>query len=81
MTVSGAHRGRGVARRMVESLDELAVERGIEEFEVLVHPANRPAANLFRSMGFAMALDDGSVVGRRPVGIARPEGAELVLAA
>lgn len=68
VTVAGTHRGCGLARRMVQSLDQLAADRGIDEFEVLVHPSNRAAARLFRSMGFTMALEDGSVVGHRPVG-------------
>lgn len=80
VTVSDTHRGCGVARRMVEVLDDLATERGVEEFEVLVHPANRSAASLFRSMGFAMALEDGTVVGHRPVGVRR-NGDDLALAA
>jgi len=80
VTVSGSHRGRGVARRMVEALDVLGAERGVEVFEVLIHPSNRSAARLFRSMGFTMALEDGSVVGHRPVG-AGHNGDGLTLAA
>lgn len=86
VTVAGTHRGCGLARRMVESLNELAADRGIGEFEVLVHPSNRAAARLFRSMGFAMALEDGSVIGHRPVGMdqdspGRRSVGELALAA
>ncbi|MEL6981354.1 MAG: GNAT family N-acetyltransferase [Actinomycetota bacterium] len=81
VTVSATHRGYGIARRMVEALDELAAERGIEEFEILVHPSNRAAASLFRSMGFAMALEDGTVVGHRPIGAAKADADQLALAA
>jgi GNAT superfamily N-acetyltransferase len=86
VTVAGTHRGCGLARRMVESLDRLAADRGIDEFEVVVHPSNRAAASLFRSMGFTTALEDGSVIGHRRVGIDqhppnRRATEELVLAA
>jgi len=80
VTVSATHRGLGIARRMVDALDLLGTERGLEVFEVLVHPSNRSAARLFRSMGFAMALDDGSVVGHRAVGTGQ-NGDGLTLAA
>ena len=81
VTVSAHYRGRSIARRMVERLDDLAADRGIEELEILVHPSNRPAAGLFRSMGFTLAVEDGTIVGHRPVGDGDRSDAEPALAA
>ncbi len=67
VTVSGEHRGLGIARRLMESLTELALARGVEEFEIDVLPSNRVATALFRSLGFAMRFDSGSIVGTRAV--------------
>ena len=70
VTVSSEFRGLGVARRLMAALTELAQDHGVEHFEIDVLPANRAAAALFRSLGFAMRFDSGSLVGSRPV---RPE--------
>ncbi len=72
VSVAEAHRGRGLARRLVAALDVLAVDRHIERFEIYVHPANRPAAQLFRSLGFTLVLDSGTLEGERPVGAIQP---------
>ena len=68
VTVSAEMRGRGVARRMLGPLHQLAEKRGVEEFEIYVHPQNRVASRLFASLGFATRFEDGSVVGSCSVG-------------
>lgn len=67
VTVSSGFRGLGVGRRLMIALTELARDRGVEHFEIDVLPANRAAAALFRSLGFAMRFDSGSLVGSRTV--------------
>ncbi|MEM9565475.1 MAG: GNAT family N-acetyltransferase [Actinomycetota bacterium] len=72
VSVADGHRGMGLARRLVAALDVLAVDRDIERFEIYVHPGNRPAAQLFRSLGFTLVLDSGTLEGERRVGAAEP---------
>ena len=68
VTVAAGHRGLGLAGRLIGALDHLARQRGVEEFEINVHPMNRKALTLFASLGFTTRFDDGAVVGHRPVG-------------
>lgn len=81
VSVHAGFRGRGLAPQMLTALEDIAAERGVERFEILVHPSNRGASRLFRSLGFTLALEDGSLVGERPVGADRAEPGELALAA
>ncbi len=81
VTVSGRCRGRGLARRMIAQLDDLAAERDLDRFEIYVHPENRRAARLFRSLGFHLAYEDGTLEGERPVLSGHPAAAALALAA
>ena len=67
MTVSSEYRGFGIARRLVNELSAVAERRGVEDFEIDVLGTNRRAAALFRSLGFTMRFDSGSLVGTRPV--------------
>ena len=78
VTVAAAHRGHGVAKQMIEALGHIADRNGIERFEINVHPENRGASALFRSLGFRTAFDDGTIVGSRAV---RPVPDDLGLAA
>ena len=65
----------------MSTLTELAAERGVEHFEIDVLPSNNPAAKLFRSLGFTMAFDSGSLVGSRAVVVDdATAGRELVAA-
>lgn len=70
VTVSSEFRGLGIARRLMAALTELAHATGVEQFEIDVLPSNRAALALFRSLGFTMRFDSGSLVGNRAV---RPE--------
>lgn len=81
VTVSGQARGRGLARRMIALLDDLAAEVNVERFEIYVHPENRKAAHLFRSLGFSLTYEDGTLEGERAVLSGHPAAAALALAA
>lgn len=67
VTVSSGYRGLGIARRLMAALTDLAHARGVERFEIDVLPSNRAALALFRSLGFSMRFDSGSLVGNRAV--------------
>ncbi len=82
VTVAGAARGRGLARRLIEAAADAAGSVGIVELTIDVHPQNRPALALFRSLGFELHFDDGTIVGRRAVeSTLDPEPAALAIAA
>ncbi len=67
VTVSSDYRGLGIARRLMAMLTELALGRDVETFVIDVLPSNRAASALFRSLGFTMRFDSGSLVGTRAV--------------
>jgi len=54
-SVVDAWQGRGVGRRLVAELRELAREQGILRFRALVARENRPALALVRSLGEVLA--------------------------
>ena len=54
------HRGRGIGRRLMVHLAQLAVARGCGRFEWSVLDWNEPAIRLYRSLG-AVGLDEWTV--------------------
>lgn len=68
VTVSSEFRGFGIARRLMTALTDLVETTEVEQFEIDVLPSNRAAIALFRSLGFTMRFDSGSLVGNRSVG-------------
>ncbi len=67
VVVSAPARGHGLARRMLSALDAPARINGIAEYEVFVHPQNRPGLSLFRSLGFELTFNDGAFEGTMAV--------------
>lgn len=66
-SVDPSHRGRGLARKLVGEVIRGA-EGGIpESIEVYVHPENRAAAGLVRSLGFSLKYREGLLEGSAPV--------------
>jgi GNAT superfamily N-acetyltransferase len=58
--VVDAWQGRGVGRRLVEELRELALSQGILRFRALIARGNRPAFALVRGLGEELVgRDDG----------------------
>lgn len=53
-----AHRGRGLARKSVQSLLTWAVTQGVSEAVLQVVSNNQPARALYRSLGFTRELFD-----------------------
>lgn len=53
-----AHRGRGLARKVVGSLMHWATARGINDVVLQVETDNAPARALYRSLGFTTELFD-----------------------
>jgi len=53
VAVSAAFRNQGLARRMLEVVEAIALERGCCKLTLEVLEGNRPAAALYRSIGFA----------------------------
>lgn len=62
-----AHRGRGYARKVVQSLMHWAAEKGVGEAVLQVVTDNLPARALYRSLGFKTELFDYFYM-RQPVG-------------
>ena len=50
VTVEDAWQDRGVGKRLTKRLAKLAVDHGIESFEAVVQPDNRPALGLIRKL-------------------------------
>ncbi len=67
VSVAAEARRCGLARRMLDALSPVAAEQEVDRFEINVHPENRKAVKLFRSLGFATAFEDGTIVGSRSV--------------
>lgn len=66
-SVDPSHRGRGLGRTLIQEVIRMA-EQGIpESIEVYVHPENRPAACLVRSIGFTLKFREGLLEGTAPV--------------
>lgn len=66
-SVDPSYRGRGVARRLIGEVIEHA-EGGVPtSIEVYIHPENRTAASLVRSLGFSLRYRDGLLEGEIPV--------------
>jgi ribosomal-protein-alanine N-acetyltransferase len=47
-----SHRGRGVARALMQALEERVEAAGIPVLLLSVHPDNRPARSLYDSLGY-----------------------------
>ena len=52
MFVDPEHRGRGVARRLVDAVERWAVEKGASTVVLDVNPAMRPARLLYEQCGY-----------------------------
>lgn len=52
LAVASAHRGQGVARRLLQAVREKAIERGLTRIRLEVDPANTPARALYGELGF-----------------------------
>lgn len=52
LSVADGHRGRGVGRRLVAALVEVADERGRDAVTLEVRASNAPALRLYRHVGF-----------------------------
>lgn len=59
IAVVAEQRGRGLGRRLLTALHDLAEARGVERLSLSVEKANR-AANLYRSLGYEVVADDGA---------------------
>ena len=66
--VSPRFRRRGIGRRLLEELERQFGRRGYDQIRLGVHPKNRSALRLYRSMGFA---DRAWILGR-PIRAQRP---------
>lgn len=64
VTVTDRHQGRGIGRLLVASLRAPAARAGITTFLYLVHPSNRAALGLVRSLGVQPVWCGGLVEGR-----------------
>ncbi len=52
IAVHPQHRGRGIARRMMAHLHEVAARRGAERVRLKVYRDNTPAIRLYESLGY-----------------------------
>jgi len=53
-----SHRGRGIAKRMLEKLEEIALERGCCKLTLEVLEGNKRAQKLYQSFGFSSYVLD-----------------------
>lgn len=53
-------RGRGLARRMMQHLHDVARSRGAERVRLKAYPENRAAIRLYESLGYSFAGGDAS---------------------
>jgi RimJ/RimL family protein N-acetyltransferase len=66
LTVVDAHQGRGLGRRLLVALVELAADRGLRALTFDMHPSNQVAQRLMASLGARMAWRDGLLHGELP---------------
>jgi GNAT superfamily N-acetyltransferase len=69
VTVEDAWQGRGVGKRLTKRLAMLAVDHGIESFEAVVQPDNRPALGLIRRLSpdASVHFDHGEYAASIPI--------------
>jgi GNAT superfamily N-acetyltransferase len=77
ITVIDAEQGRGLGRRLLVALLDVAADRGLRALTFDIHPDNHVMLGLVRSLGARMAWRDGLLHGEVPA----PERPELPLAA
>jgi ribosomal protein S18 acetylase RimI-like enzyme len=53
LEVLSAHRGRGIATRLMRMVESEAERRGFDRLTLMVEPDNVPAIRLYEAMGFA----------------------------
>jgi GNAT superfamily N-acetyltransferase len=56
MYVKPEHRGKGVNKRIIEALQQWAIDRGITEFRLDVYNDNLPAIKAYEKTGFAKLM-------------------------
>ena len=66
-SVVPAHRGCGLASRLMQAIIEVAAEAGIDRLFAQCVGANRPMRAVFARSGWAMEVDGGEVLAARPV--------------
>jgi RimJ/RimL family protein N-acetyltransferase len=74
VTVVDAHQGRGLGRRLVVALLEVAADRGLRALTFDVHPDNVVMQRLVRSLGARMGWRDGLLHGELPTPVRRDLG-------
>ncbi|KGX89958.1 GNAT family acetyltransferase [Pontibacillus halophilus JSM 076056 = DSM 19796] len=52
MAIKENHRGNGLAKVLMEEIEQLAFKEGIETIDLFVSDSNLAALNLYESMGF-----------------------------
>ena len=69
VTVEDAWQGLGVGKRLTRRLAKIAVEHGIESFEAVVQPDNRPALGLLRKLSpdASVHFDHGEYAASMPL--------------
>jgi ribosomal protein S18 acetylase RimI-like enzyme len=74
VTVEDAWQHLGLGRRLTKRLALRAVEQGIESFEAVVQPDNRPALGLLRKLApdATVRFDQGEYAASMPLSIAAP---------
>jgi ribosomal protein S18 acetylase RimI-like enzyme len=75
VTVADRHQRRGIARLLVEALRTPAANAGVHTFVYLVHPENRAALGLLRSLGVQPEWSGGLFEGREPLPAPAPAAA------
>jgi GNAT superfamily N-acetyltransferase len=69
VTVEDAWQGQGVGKRLTRRLAQLALDHGIESFDAVVQPDNRPALGLIRrlSPGASVRFASGEYAATIPI--------------
>lgn len=68
IAVHPLHRGRGIARRMMAHLHDVATSRGADRVRLKVYRHNTNALGLYRSLGYAFEHhSDTELLGFRPL--------------
>jgi ribosomal protein S18 acetylase RimI-like enzyme len=68
IAVTDDYQGVGLGTMLMETLIATALENGIEQLWGSILPDNEGAQRLFRRLGGTMEFQDGTVVGKIPVG-------------